>query len=490
MKILKMPSPYIFLALVVILLVGFFVLKKPVRGLFLAAFFIPFCNPNLDVGFTIELAHFILLLTLVCFVLKNAVTNKKLMMLSCDRSILLFLMFVFVTTLGLMAFRTFSGYEGVYGGGFRAPNLRPLLQMLKFFLLVVVYFLTINLIENERHILALIKTLLISMFVVSLYGFYEFFGAKYGWPFVLTQYNALTGQFYGESFTYTDTVTRISSVCVEPRHLAAFLVPLIVMIVTFGSVGMHPLLFKKKWFTYVLLAVLLIALVLTFARSGWIMFLICIFSVPPFVCSLYWKNRQSLKIWIRNTFVVSVVFISLIVVTGLKGESLIIKRLSQIKMLFSRYEMFGLGLEKHVELYKAEAALRIFRKHPFIGVGVGNFSYYFIQETNYPLKRIEGLPGFIRITVETGLLGLGLFCWFVFGSLRYVLRVFRQIDSGFHRKIIAASLALFLCSLICMLFEEGPAIRVFLFLGILKAATRFGLKATTSRMIPTCVVSS
>ena len=91
-----------------------------------------------------------------------------------------------------------------------------------------------------------------------------------------------------------------------------------------------------------------------------------------------------------------------------------------------RYAQFGqmegtVFLEERIGLssrgYYNKAGIRIWKAHPVLGVGIGNYGHYFIQpEFNPGLKASNRLPPhniYIQALAEMGLVGFLVLCWWI-----------------------------------------------------------------------------
>lgn len=184
---------------------------------------------------------------------------------------------------------------------------------------------------------------------------------------------------------------------------------------------------------------LFLGLVLSFSRSSWLAFLMALVF-------LAWFSRKfwpGLKLFIgKNRLFIAILFI-LILAT-------IIYFLPQIKAKTSQFDQFG-DQARTGRIFYTEIAFAMIKKHPFLGLGYGNFV---AKMANFSQKSLAGWEFqpvhnvFLLSLAETGLLGFLAFC----GFLIYFLRQKAQI---FLEGKILSSKALFI-SLFAVLFGFFP----------------------------------
>jgi O-antigen ligase len=94
---------------------------------------------------------------------------------------------------------------------------------------------------------------------------------------------------------------------------------------------------------------------------------------------------------------------------------------------FHRFEKLGSDLKGTVVLsarhglstrgYYNKAGIKIWKANPVLGVGIGNYGYYFIQpEFNPGIPGVHTLPPhniYVQALAETGTVGFILLCWWI-----------------------------------------------------------------------------
>lgn len=98
--------------------------------------------------------------------------------------------------------------------------------------------------------------------------------------------------------------------------------------------------------------------------------------------------------------------------------------------------------------YHLRIGLAIARDHPILGVGYGNYGYYFLQEYQYQVSgrgsRVYGTPrsphsSYIGIAADLGLVGLALWCSVLLTAVVSVWRAWRQARLSGDRAVVFQS---------------------------------------------------
>ncbi|MFA5410471.1 MAG: O-antigen ligase family protein [Candidatus Omnitrophota bacterium] len=107
-------------------------------------------------------------------------------------------------------------------------------------------------------------------------------------------------------------------------------------------------------------------------------------------------------------------------------------------------------------------SLNMIKHHPFIGVGIGNFSQNYGKyklpeigedyQTNYSMYAHNN---FLQITGETGLFGLIVFLWLLFRLVKKNIDIYKRLKEGYYKIISLCLLACILAFLINGLTETS-----------------------------------
>jgi O-antigen ligase len=105
--------------------------------------------------------------------------------------------------------------------------------------------------------------------------------------------------------------------------------------------------------------------------------------------------------------------------------------------------------------YYNKGGMRIWMAHPLLGVGIGNFGYYFIErEFNPGVTATTGVSthnAYLQVLTEMGLIGFGVFMWLIGATLHNLVRARRACLGDLHRwsyigALLMSSLTVFLAS--------------------------------------------
>ena len=406
-----------------------FVLAHQRLGFLLMVFCLPVLSVgDFDIGVRIRLPQFIAMLLLVPYFLKMMIAiNRKMYRTPYDMVLILFCIIVLMTSAIKALYLPESG-TALYGGYFRNTIGRSIIQSVGLIFVVAIYFMCLNVLRDKKTILDSIKVLLLSAVVVALYGIYQFVGYFFSWPFLIPPGMLEDGTPLYD-LTYAGLM-RISSVVDEPKGLAFFLIPVI-------SLLLPLILFKRsvrsKLIGMPVFLLLISVFTLTFARSGWI--LLVLSGVLILILShAILRKRETAATNKLRCFVSFLMLMA--VILGIFG-GLIRNRFISIY----NKEDFEYSFRSEQIL----AGIEIFKDNMLLGIGLGNFSTYFPK-----YGRIEPVPSqYFSLLVETGLLGFGIFIYFIAGSLVFTIRSLKKVKDRIWRVIVFS----LLCGVVGMLVE-------------------------------------
>lgn len=434
----------IVIALIALIGVFLFVLEKPWVGVLLVGFFLPFERiGGFDVigATTLKVGHVAALIAIIAWLL-HILTHPK-------EKIAPNSLFWPIAT--FLAVNIVSFYN--------AENLSRAIVVFIFLLFAVVFSLIMpQLIRGEKVLKKVILAVLISAVLVSLFGLFQFTGDVVGLPTSIT----------GLREHYTKAVfgfPRIHSTALEPLYFANYLlIPISIAVMLFlikkpvksGSVEISEKSEEKKerlidenkekllsenngklsnekaeiyenspsakiqkflesrFFYFCVFGLGIIALVLTLSRGGFLglAFVLILVFITGF--KLIFKPRNI--VIIAGAFLIAVLLVSsFLYYSGRLNADIFLEQAASYKG--------GAGVSERYEMYGE--ALRAFKKHPIIGIGVGNFgpfvslNPYHMPEEGWAIVNNETL----EIMAETGVLGLAAF------ALVLAVLISRQIMS-------------------------------------------------------------
>jgi O-antigen ligase len=452
-------------ALLVIFIIGItvIILCKPWYGFLLMVFFIPFTGVlKKEIGIGLVPSQIIGVITLGAFLIYKKMRIEKLKKMQSGNILLLF--FSWVIIISLFKYPQVLMQKGVlWGGPLRNSTGRTFIQIIALGWMVSFYFLTINILNSKERVIKTIKILLITTFLVSLFGLYQFGGFFFKWPFIETTYRVITTTW--ESSGYVSGVMRVASTVGEAKNLSYFLLTIIFLLLVLILLKQY--LFKFKWIPVLFLICAIMVFVLTFSRSGFILFIPCLI-LSLFLVVMYSENSKDV---LEKICKFLLVFIITYLITY-KIFSFFDYNLNSL--IVHRCQSIPRGWEESIDSLKFNAVLKLIPQHFIFGVGWGNAPFYLPQ-----FGMIELTPNqYLNILFESGIIGLGIFFWFIGSSLSYTFNSLKKIKDIAWRSVIIALLSgncvFFIILTYYSYWFNNPYL--WIMMGMLSASVRLGLK--------------
>mgnify|MGYP001610718770 CR=1 FL=1 len=452
------------LLFILLVCVGCYVLFNPWHGFLTTIFFLPFSGiqfewiTGVQIPVQIIPSQFLGVLTLIGYLLMG----KRLKFTRQDRALLVFFVIALFTSL-INYPRILSVDIEFVGGIFRNPAGRYFAQLFGLGLMIGLYLLTANILTTQQRLNRTLKLFLGSLFITSIFAIYQFIGYFYGLPLVEFTYYPALKEVIGPGIV--GDFARVGSVAGEPRQLSYVLLPGIFILLPLVALKPHP--FKSRVVPSIFLFSIFVAFVFTFARSGWVSFIVSFLA--SLILLLFYKSKVRLdkKLLASLTSIVLLVvfFVVLDKIISWSGYSL---SYSVIERFFSIEDTWT---ESYIENIYLNETWKLAISNFLWGVGFGNSSFYI---TVKPYVDLTGT--YLRLLSETGIFGLLTFLWFLSGNLIYSIRAMRKTPEDGNRVIILTLLAGVLSLLINWIHYgqdfNNPIIWVLL--GMLKASAKLG----------------
>lgn len=291
-------------------------------------------------------------------------------------------------------------------------NLNASLEGLLVFLSYLACFsLAFNLSQSERKKEVFLKVLLLSGFLLSLYGLWQFI---IGFP-LLKEYAKEHG------ILAAGLQSRVFSIFTSPNVFASLLVLLFFPALYFF---LKEPISKKNWWSWLVILTYLITLFLTFSRGA-----LAAFALTLILC-LLWSAWQKKWDWFFRLVLVLTIGIAL-TVTFYFLTSLVAPSLPPSQALSSAVELGSaqVSLTKRIELW--QSGLKMLEEKPLFGFGLNSFSVVLPQFQVSDWYSRFAHNYYLEWATDVGLLGLLLFLALIFAIFFNLYLSFKN-GSLFH----------------------------------------------------------
>ncbi len=357
---------------------------------------------------------FFVLLTLIAFLKEKGV--KPLFVTLWQTPLLkLLLLFLLVNLISLA--------KAGMGRGFGQENYIKFAYVI-FSLLV--FWLTANLVMERETFTRIFQVYFLGCTISALLGLYVTLGFMAGFD---------TGQ------QVTWTVPRLFGTSGEPQVYGNFLLSIIPIVTVFLLMQSD---FINKSVLTTGLAFFVLAMVMTFSAGAWAGF---IGSLSILIIGLKHFKLKGILAWISSVVIVILVVIMIdhyLYPGYAEGfKSIVFKLTPQTVQTKETYLLsVGSGIDRW---NLRQAAWKMFRTHPILGVGMGNFGYLYnayrpvgAEAVSYVAKAHNQ---YLEVLAETGIIGFAIFMVIIVQAALMFWRSFQTTRSTFWKAIVLGSFA-------------------------------------------------
>ncbi|MBI4232411.1 O-antigen ligase family protein [Candidatus Peregrinibacteria bacterium] len=395
---LSFVSPLIVLFLVlflillplVILPLLIYLIKRPEYCLYLFVFSLPFWEVLVfDIGFHLRFPYLTFLLLFF-----SVLINKRLHLRDIQKSDINYLLMLIIAVGILSSFNSFAippNKEVLLNALRNKPFIISITRVILLSFMVLIYFVTLGMITNERILKNVLRVLVLSSSLIAIYGLIAAILS-----FVHIRLTLWGHPAYVIDFAH---VIRLQATLQEPTFFANFLLVTLTLLIIL-SLTKDTFVFADHNRVNLLLIILFVAFVLTFSRAGFIALAIAtmiimfiLFGHPDFQD----LRRTSVKYMIMG-LILLLMFMVIISPFNQIVERMDTLFVSPITGIFDKSSHKYESTRQRLETMNA--ALSTYPTHPIIGIGMAN--YYFYDKAGRP--EINNFP--LKVLVETGLLGV------------------------------------------------------------------------------------
>lgn len=266
--------------------------------------------------------------------------------------------------------------------------LSSLISLRQWFFYLIIFYLTVNLLRTKKEIKIFVIILLISTCLLSLWGIRQFLTAG-----IMTQ---RANSFFCHSNVFGGYLS-----LVIPITLSIFCIS--------NS-------WKKVLLSAVMFIILCSGVAVSLSRSAFVGLGVTLL----FFLIIFWKE---LVRWIS-------IILCIIIGALLTGNLAVV--------IFRALPTSWLDISTMGRLHIWDFALASIRNHPFLGVGLQHYTQVYAYDGRSALKSLEFLHAhnlYLELAMGIGLIGLGLFMWFIVIVLKRGMWVFKTGSTALSRAI-------------------------------------------------------
>lgn len=333
----------------------------------------------------------------------------------------------------------------VLGATGLAPFIDFFTKVMQLFLVTPTFFVLSSLPGGESTVKRLLKTWVMTGFVIALHTIYQIVAQIFDLPFAtFTLTNPSISVTQGRQSARTIFgYTQPTSIFQEPSYLAAFLGPcLIILIIFVLEQRSHELLFQRAWQNWLVLLALATAVFLSNSQA-------VLFGLVMTLLFLFGRGL------VKRTRILQLL-LSTIVIALLVNQLLQFMGIDFFKASFYRYQYLLVNIldrstaqvTSFADRYQGiEIGLEIWREYPILGIGLGNMGYY------NPFERVGTNNAWVQLLVEQGVIGVAALLA-IFGTLIWQLTwlLHRTAQRTFWRAALIAMLCILVLTAVDGLF--------------------------------------
>lgn len=394
-------------------------LIKPNWIFFIFIFSLPFTKAGqLRIGESLILPSQILIILFMFFLIFYRRARQE-AVLSIPKTNINIPLAIFLMVCILSIFQSYTiplNYKDFILAGMRnRPFVKSITQVSLLIPAVLSYYLTVSFLKNRELLTKAIKIWFFTLASISIYGIYQFIGYYLKWPYA--DYYIQSFDFRYLAFLNYFKLARVSSVTLEPTFLPMYIISMLPLAI---ALLVNKVYIIKRYLLIMLISVSFICLLLTFAAN--IIFILIGIFLSLIIFLRYWKYKF-------YQIIISVTAIVLLISVIIYYQQILDKL---------RFELNTYDYSFHISAFHRtvcwKTAFNMFLKHPFFGVGIGNFAHNFTDNIPHPeileLMQHTGMPRitnniFLEVLAETGIFGflsfISIFFFLLKGPIKRII---------------------------------------------------------------------
>lgn len=419
-----------FLIMIVVLLIA--LIKKTNFIFYMLIMSLPFTSEvfSIDFGFYFRLPYIFMILLASSFTY-NKIISKDYSFIATpiDKPLFLFLMVAAISI-----FQTFylSNTPFILFDLFRNyPWIRGFLGLILLFSMIIVYYLTVNIVKDKKMFIKSLKLIMIVCLIISLYGILGFiitFITSYELPQSINPVLNMNG-------------LRAKSLFNEPLFLGNFILSVLPIICSL-------LITKNEYFKKYLIVlssiILTIALILTYSRGAWLGYLASLL----FLGAVYSRKiYDNLHVIFKISFILLFGLVIILLMDPMVLNMSLAKNMNSAVTSISDSIVGAVNpstskfWSTRVRLWSSQHALDALKEHPILGVGYSNYVFYsgyrmYLGLFEHPVYFPETNNYLLKVLSETGLLGFAALIWLFIKIIQSIALKIRSEKEGTKRALM------------------------------------------------------
>lgn len=383
--------------LIISILIFIFFIIKPQYLIYLIAFIIPFrfSFSNLE-NFDLRLPDLIFIVWIFVWLILFIMRKVKLNNIITQKKIILFLIYCIISFLI---------------GSLNCFNIEGLIELFRLTMVILVGITLVTMFNNKKDFINFFYFWILGALISSIYSIVYFYQQGFDFNQIFTVSNDSIKQFYDMKFSS-------SPLFEDPNNFASYL--LISILITIGVKKYNYINKNNKKSITICLVIQVLALIITLSRSAYIGLVIAIL----------------VNLTLDKKFKV------------LKG---ILFFLLMIAIILGAINIFNTDYSAMSRIALWETAVNMSINNPIFGVGLANFPIYFLKYLKGNILMMNPHPHnlFLRISAETGIVGLFLFINIYLEPIKNFLfyKNKKNINYNLQRYLILGMIAFFVQSI-------------------------------------------